>query len=100
MIRLNWRKVVTMLNLAALEYRACRGRFILLHENGMLLRRFALPCAGWRRKAQRAPAYPLSHSQSKQKGRSNARQGTLSLLEPYPPRRVAERYWGGPVWHL
>jgi hypothetical protein len=66
MIRLNWRKVVTMLNLAALEYRACRGRFILLHENGMLLRRFALPCAGWRRKAQRAPAYPPTQPQSKQ----------------------------------
>ena len=27
MIRLNWRKVVTMLNLATLEYRACRGEF-------------------------------------------------------------------------
>jgi hypothetical protein len=66
MIRLNWRKVVAMLNLTALEYRARQGKFILLHENGTLLWRCALPCAGWWRKAQRAPAHSPTQPQSKQ----------------------------------
>ncbi len=53
--------------LAALEYRARRGEIILLYEDETVLWRFALPRAGWWRKAQRSrlPTRPLSHSQIK-----------------------------------
>jgi len=55
------------LELAALEYRARRGEIILLYEDETVLWRFALPRAGWWRKAQRArlPIRPLSQSQIK-----------------------------------
>jgi len=55
------------LELAALEYRARRGEIILLYEDETVLWRFALPRAGWWRKAQRArlPTRPLSQSQIK-----------------------------------
>src|SRR5438132_1465913 len=55
------------LELAALEYRAHRGEIILLYEDETVLWRFALPRAGWWRKAQRArlPTRPLSQSQIK-----------------------------------
>jgi hypothetical protein len=55
------------LALAALEYQARRGEIILLYEDETILWRFALPRAGWWRKAQRArlPTRPLSHSQIK-----------------------------------
>jgi hypothetical protein len=55
------------LELAALEYRARRGEIILLYEDETILWRFALPRAGWWRKAQRArlPTRPLSPSQIK-----------------------------------
>ena len=55
------------LELAALEYRARRGEIILLYEDETILWRFALPRAGWWRKAQRArlPTRPLSQSQIK-----------------------------------
>jgi transposase len=55
------------LELAALEYRARRGEIILLYEDETILWRFALPRAGWWRRAQRArlPTRPLSHSQIK-----------------------------------
>src|SRR3989442_10377765 len=55
------------LELAALEYRARRGEIILLSEDETILWRFALPRAGWWRKAQRArlPLRPLSQSQIK-----------------------------------
>src|SRR5215470_3344253 len=55
------------LELAALEYRARRGEIILLYEDETILWRFALPRAGWWRKAQRArlPIRPLSQSQIK-----------------------------------
>jgi hypothetical protein len=50
-----------------LEYRARRGEIILLYEDETILWRFALPRAGWWRKAQRArlPTRPLSQSQIK-----------------------------------
>jgi transposase len=53
--------------LAALEYRARRGEIIVLYEDETVLWRFALPRAGWWRKAQRSrlPTRPLSHSQIK-----------------------------------
>ena len=53
------------LELAALEYQARRGEIILLYEDETILWRFALPRAGWWRKAQRArlPTRPLSQSQ-------------------------------------
>jgi len=53
------------LELAALEYRARRGEIILLYEDETILWRFALPRAGWWRKAQRArlATRPLSQSQ-------------------------------------
>jgi DDE superfamily endonuclease len=52
------------LALAALEYQARRGEIILLSEDETSLWRFALPRAGWWRKAQRArlPTRPLSQS--------------------------------------
>src|SRR5262249_56108434 len=55
------------LELAALEYQARRGEIILLYEDETILWRFALPRAGWWRKAQlpRLPTRPLSHSQTK-----------------------------------
>ena len=55
------------LELAALKYRARRGEIILLYEDETILWRFALPRAGWWRKAQRArlPTRPLSPSQIK-----------------------------------
>src|SRR5207249_12156256 len=55
------------LALAALEYRARCGEIILLYEDETILWRFALPRAGWWRKAQRArlPTRPLSQSQMK-----------------------------------
>ena len=55
------------LALAALEYQARRGEIILLSEDETSLWRFALPRAGWWRKAQRArlPTRPLSQSQIK-----------------------------------
>ena len=55
------------LELAALEYRARRGEIILLYEDETILWRFALPRAGWWRKAHRArlPTRPLSQSQIK-----------------------------------
>jgi hypothetical protein len=55
------------LELAALEYQARRGAIILLYEDETILWRFALPRAGWWRKAQRArlPTRPLSQSQIK-----------------------------------
>ena len=55
------------LELAALEYRARRGEIILLYEDETVLWRFALPRAGWWRKAQRTrlPIRPLSQSQIK-----------------------------------
>ena len=55
------------LELAALEYRARRGEIILLYEDETVLWRFALPRAGWWRKAQRArlATRPLSQSQIK-----------------------------------
>jgi hypothetical protein len=53
------------LELAALEYRARRGEIILLYEGETILWRFALPHAGWWRRAQRyrLPTRPLSQSQ-------------------------------------
>jgi len=55
------------LELAALEYQARRGEIILLYEDETILWRFALPRAGWWRKAQRPrlPTRPLSQSQIK-----------------------------------
>ena len=55
------------IDLAALEYRARRGEIILLYEDETILWRFALPRAGWWRKAQRArlPTRPLRQSQIK-----------------------------------
>jgi transposase len=55
------------LELAALEYRARRGEIILLYEDETIVWRFALPRAGWWRKAQRArlPIRPLTQSQIK-----------------------------------
>jgi DDE superfamily endonuclease len=56
--------VFAHLELAALEYRARRGAIMLLYADETVLWRFALPRAGWWRKAQRArlPTRPLSHS--------------------------------------
>jgi DDE superfamily endonuclease len=53
------------IDLAALEYRAHRGEIILLYADETVLWRFALPRAGWWRKACRArlPMRPLSQSQ-------------------------------------
>jgi hypothetical protein len=53
--------------LAALEYRARRGEIILLYEDETILWRFALPRAGWWRKAHRTRLLtrPLSQSQIK-----------------------------------
>jgi hypothetical protein len=53
------------LELAALEYRARQGEIILLYEDETILWRFALPRAGWWRRAQRyrLPTRPLSPSQ-------------------------------------
>jgi hypothetical protein len=55
------------LELAALEYQARRGEIILLYADETILWRFALPRAGWWRKAQRyrLPTRPLSTSQIK-----------------------------------
>src|SRR5919204_5967477 len=55
------------LELAALEYQARRGELILLYEDETILWRFALPRAGWWRRAPRArlPTRPLSQSQIK-----------------------------------
>jgi hypothetical protein len=55
------------LALAALEYRARRGEIIVLYEDETILWRFALPRAGWWRKAPRVrlPTRPLSQSQIK-----------------------------------
>ena len=51
--------------LAALEYQARRGEILLLYADETILWRFALPRAGWWRKAQRPrlPTRPLSQSQ-------------------------------------
>src|SRR5215216_4993747 len=54
------------IDLAALEYRACRGEIILLYEDETVLWRFALPRAGWWRKAQRAPPDTSAASESDQ----------------------------------
>ena len=56
------------LALAALEYRARRGEIIVLYEDETILWRFALPRAGWWRKAQRARLLtrPRSQGQIKQ----------------------------------
>jgi hypothetical protein len=50
-----------------LAYRARQGEIIVLYEDETILWRFALPRAGWWRKAQRArlPLRPLSQSQIK-----------------------------------
>ena len=55
------------IELAALEYQARRGEIILLYADETILWRFALPRAGWWRKAQRArlPTRPLTQSQIK-----------------------------------
>jgi transposase len=55
------------LELAALEYRARRGEIILRYEDETVLWRFALPRAGWWRKAQRyrLPTRPMTQSQIK-----------------------------------
>jgi hypothetical protein len=55
------------IELAALEYQARRGEIIVLYEDETILWRFALPRAGWWRKAQRCrlPTRPLSQSQIK-----------------------------------
>jgi transposase len=55
------------LDLAALEYQARRGELIVLYEDETILWRFALPRAGWWRRAQRyrLPTRPLSQSQIK-----------------------------------
>jgi len=55
------------LALAELEYRARRGEIMLFYEDETILWRFALPRAGWWRKAQRPrlPTRPLSQSQIK-----------------------------------
>jgi hypothetical protein len=55
------------IELAALEYQARRGEIILLYEDETILWRFALPRAGWWRKAQRPrlPTRPLSQRQIK-----------------------------------
>jgi transposase len=47
-----------------LEYRARRGKIILLYEDETILWRFALPRPGWGRRAQRyrLPTRPLSQS--------------------------------------
>ena len=69
---------MALLTLAALEYQARRGEIILLYEDETILWRFALPRAGWWRKAQRArlPTRPLSQSQIKrEESPSNARRG-------------------------
>lgn len=52
------------LELAALEYQARRGEIILLYEDETILWRFALPRAGWWRRAHRyrLPTRPLSQS--------------------------------------
>jgi hypothetical protein len=54
------------LALAALAYHARHGEIIVLDEDETILGRFALPRAGWWRKAQRArlSTPPLSQSQS------------------------------------
>jgi hypothetical protein len=56
------------LELAALEYRARRGEILVLYEDETILGRFALPRAGWWRKAQRARLLtrPRSQGQIKQ----------------------------------
>ena len=50
-----------------MEYRARRGEIILLYADETIVWRFALPRAGWWRKAQRyrLPLRPLSRSQIK-----------------------------------
>ena len=55
------------IDLAALDYRAQRGEIILLYADETVLWRFALPRAGWWRKAHRyrLPIRPLSRSQIK-----------------------------------
>jgi hypothetical protein len=47
------------------QYRARQGEIILLSKDEIILWRFALPRAGWRRKAQRyrLPTRPLTQSQ-------------------------------------
>src|SRR5207247_669986 len=66
------------LALAALEYRARRDEIILLYEDETILWRFALPRAGWWRKAQRyrLPTRPLTQSQIKRE-ESRKRQAWL-----------------------
>jgi IS1 family transposase len=53
------------LELAALECQSRQGKIILLYEDETVIWRFALPRAGWWRRAQRyrLPTRPLSHSQ-------------------------------------
>ena len=55
------------IDLAALEYRARHDEIILLYADETVLWRFALPRAGWWRKAQRyrLPTRPMSSSQIK-----------------------------------
>jgi hypothetical protein len=55
------------IDLATLDYRAQRGEIILLYADETVLWRFALPRAGWWRKAHRyrLPIRPLSRSQIK-----------------------------------
>src|SRR3989442_3663566 len=73
------------LALAALEYQARRGEIILLYEDETVLWRFALPRAGWWRKAQRAslPIRPLSQSQIKRE-ETLKRQAWRSLRSVRP----------------
>jgi hypothetical protein len=89
--------------LAALEYQARRGEIIWLYADETLVWRFALPRAGWWRKAPRArlPIRPLSRSQiRREESLQTARVGTLSLLEPGDEWRVAQCDWCRPIWHL
>src|SRR6266545_5718672 len=55
------------IELAALEYQARRGEIILLYGDETIMWRFALPRAGWWRRAQRPrlPIRPLSQSHIK-----------------------------------
>src|SRR5262245_39689034 len=90
------------IELAALEYQARRGEIILLYADETILWRFALPRAGWWRKAPRAPPHTPAEPQSDQtRGVPQAScVGTLSLLEPCDQWRVAQCAWGRPIWDL
>ena len=88
------------IDLAALEYRARRGEIILLYEDETILWRFALPRAGWWRKAQRArlPTRPLRQSQIKRE-ETLKRQAWLQYRSCIAHQRcVAQRHRCGAVW--